>query len=137
MNRNHETIESTRRALELRRNGASYRDIADKLQVSVATAHRYVQRELADVPAADRTQLRDLEAARLDALQALAWPQAKDGDLAAIRECRAISESRRKLFGLDAPQQVDLRGVEEVDIMGTARSILAQIDGGDEADDHE
>lgn len=131
MTRKTEIIDAARQALELRRDGASYRDIADRLDVSISTAHKYVQRELSDIPAAERVQLRELEAARLDALQALAWPLARTGDLAAIRECRAISESRRRLFGLDAPQQVEMRGVESVDIAGTARNILAQITGDD------
>lgn len=132
MTRKTETIDAARKALELRRSGASYRNIADTLNVSMSTAHKYVQRELSEIPAADRAQLRELEAARLDTLQAVAWDQAKAGDLAAVKECRAISESRRRLFGLDAPQQVEMYGVESVDIMGTARNILAQIDGNDE-----
>ena len=132
MTRKTDTIDTARKALELRRAGASYRNIADTLNVSMSTAHKYVQRELSEIPAADRAQLRELEAARLDTLQAVAWDQAKAGDLAAIKECRAISESRRRLFGLDAPQQVEMHGAEPVDIMGTARNILAQIDGSDE-----
>ena len=127
MKRNFVTAETARKALELRRVGTSYRDIAHQLDISLGHAHDLVRRELADVPAADRIALRDLEAERLDMLQAIVWPQARTGDLAAIKECRVISESRRKLFGLDAPQQVEMPGVEKVDIMGTAQNIFALI----------
>lgn len=131
MKRTTETAETARKALELRRGGTAYREIAENLGISVGHAHKLVQRELADIPAADRLALRDLEAERLDTLQAIVWPLARAGDLAAIKECRAISESRRRLFGLDAPQQVEMHGVEQVDIMGTARNILAQIQDDD------
>lgn len=129
MKRTFETAETARKALELRRAGTSYRDIAHQLDISLGHAHDLVRRELAEVPVADRIALRNLEAERLDMLQAIVWPQARTGDLAAIKEIRAISESRRKLFGLDAPQQVEMHDVEPVDILGTARNILALIQG--------
>lgn len=124
------------RALELRKAGASYRAIGATLGVSEAQAHRDVQdalARLAELELTSAAELRALEMARLDDLAltaarilAATHPLVSGGKvlsgftsegkpigltddgpkLAAIRELRLISESRRKLLGLDAPAKV-------------------------------
>lgn len=124
--RNHETALVKRDALALRRKGHTYQGIADELSIARATAHRYVTEAIGDIPREEAAQLRQLEAFRLDQLQQAIWPSALAGDLAAVREAVRIIESRRKLFGLDAPAQVEL-GPPDVDIQGTAERILAEL----------
>jgi len=71
-------------ALKLRTKGHTFRDIAERLQVDVATAHRYVKAGLAELAEATQDEakhLRELELARLDALLVKLWPFAT-GDLA-------------------------------------------------------
>lgn len=82
-------------ALELRIKGKTFRDIAAELGVEVATAHGYVKRGLAELAAQQdgkAKELRSLELARLDALQAKLWPLAT-GDLTPLlNELRAKRE---------------------------------------------
>ena len=124
------------RALELRKAGASYRAIGAQLDVSEAQAHRDVRDALAHLAELEldlAREYRALEAARLDGLTfeaarilAADHPLVSGGKalsgftadgkpigltdagpkLAAIKELRLLSESRRRLFGLDAPTKV-------------------------------
>lgn len=94
------------KVLAYRKAGATYRAIADTLAVSLATVHDDMQRayaELNEQQQAEAAEAQALEAARLDDLQRACWQQAMSGNLKAIETARRISESRRKLFGLDAP----------------------------------
>jgi len=96
------------RALQLRIAGLSYRAIAREMDISVATAHGDVMdalAELAEQQQANAEQLRALELERLDTL-ALAASRilrvaTNTMQLAAIDRLIRISESRRKLLGLD------------------------------------
>lgn len=124
------------KALDLRKQGQSYRAIGAQLNISEAQAHTDVQtalRRLAALELASADELRALELARLDMLiveaarvLAATHPYVSGGKvlsgftpdgqpigltddgpkLAAIKELRALSESRRKLLGLDAPAKI-------------------------------
>jgi hypothetical protein len=123
------------RALELRRAGLSYRQIAAQMSVSVGAAWKYVTRGLDRTRREPADALRDLEAERLDQLQLEALRVLRrrhflvqggevvtrtnpgtgqveelldDGPvLAAIRALLAVQERRARLLGLDAPAKVD------------------------------
>jgi IS30 family transposase len=109
--------ERARQALDLRRTGVSYRDIAQALGVAPSTAFGYVRAELDALrkeAAESASELREIELHRLDALTAKLFAQL---DAATAREVSALalailrlSESRRQLLGLDAPQKVELGG---------------------------
>ena len=125
--------EDEARAARLRASGMSYSQIAAEMGCSESTAHGRVWRAIRSAPVEDGTQLRDLELARLDALTAKAWtvlvadhplvsngrkfPELQDSApvLAAIRELRHLSESRRKLLGLDAPVKHDVKVSDALD----------------------
>jgi hypothetical protein len=124
------------RAFELRKSGVSYRRIGDALGVSEAQAHRDVHGVLAELAAQEQAsaeEYRALELERLDGLVVEATrilykthPLVSGGKvlsgftsdgkaigltddgpkLAAIDRLLRISESRRKLLGLDAPAKV-------------------------------
>lgn len=114
-------------AAGLRASGTSYKVIAAKLgYANESGAHKAVQRALASVPVEDVTELRALEAARLDALTEKVWGVLNTkyphevagrmivdqndkpvGDpaviLAAVDRLARISDQRARLLGLNAP----------------------------------
>lgn len=115
--------EKTEQAVSLVREGKSYRQIAEALDISVGTAHNYVKAALKEIPVQEASDLRTIEHLRLEHL----WEQvlgriesckveAFDAEGTSmfvyvdvdrhIEAARKLSESKRKLFGLDAPQQV-------------------------------
>lgn len=96
-------------AARLRSTGLGLRQIADTLGYeSESGASKAISRALAAVPAEAVNELRLLESARLDQLLAALQPGVGDGNVQAIAEARKISESRRRLFGLDGPVSIDL-----------------------------
>lgn len=100
------TAEKERDALELRKGGATFEQIAREVGYSDGSgAAKAVSRALADTiqePAAD---LRRLELERLDSLLAALWPKAIDGDAQAVDRCLRVMERRASLLGLDAPSR--------------------------------
>lgn len=92
--------EKRRQALSLRKAGASFREIADTLGVSVARAYVYVSEEMAAVTGEAAEDLLALELQRLDTMQVALWAAVRRGDVLAIREARAIIETRSRLCGL-------------------------------------
>lgn len=98
------------RALELRQQGWSYRQIAADIGKSPSMAHKYVARALQETTAEAVDDLRLLEGERLDAAQAAIWPMVMAGDIAALNGFIRLSERRAKLLGLDAPSKQELTG---------------------------
>jgi AcrR family transcriptional regulator len=101
-------LDAAHKALELRIRGASTRDIAKALGVSVATAHRAIHRgmdALAEEVREDAHTVRDLEVKRLDNIMIRMYSQAMDGNQGAVDRMLRIMERRSKLLGLDAPTQ--------------------------------
>ena len=99
-------VERRARALQLRKEGASFDDIAAELGMSRSAAHKTVQRGLVELTALAKGEaegLRALELARLDELQRSIWPEATGGNLPAMDRLLKIMERRTRLLGLDAP----------------------------------
>lgn len=92
-------------ALELRRRGAAYREIAAALGLAnPGTAHRMVSDELAAVRAQcaeSAEELMTLELERLDLLWHSLMPAVRAGDVHAVMACLGISKQRCALLGLD------------------------------------
>lgn len=100
------TLQRQQAALELRRAGQDYREIARKLGCGKTAAHRLVtdaMQECRDQIAGDADELRTEELSRLDGMLAGLWQDARKGDVAAVDRVLKISERRAKLLGLDAP----------------------------------
>lgn len=101
-------------ALALRLAGASYPEITEALGLgNIADAYEMVESALANqVNDNDREQLRTEESARLDRLQRAIWNKAVTDNhpdqIAAINTILKISESRRRLLGLDAPTEISV-----------------------------
>ncbi|MBP6096147.1 MAG: hypothetical protein KA451_08275 [Methyloversatilis sp.] len=107
------TAQSEEQALDLRRSGASYREIAKALDMSLGNAHRLVKRALnRNLAKCEEiaVEIRTLELDRLDALQTFLWEKAKKGNATAIDRILKIMERRARLLGLDAPQRIGLGG---------------------------
>ena len=100
------------KAFDLRIAGEPLRAIGAKLGVSHTSIANYLNAELAalaELRAENAGAFVELELARLDdALMRLtASPAYEDGEPKAINAMIRLSESRRKLLGLDAPARTD------------------------------
>ena len=100
-------IERQRRALELRKAGASFDEISSTLgyrgksgayQAVISALRRTLQEPADDV--------RTLELARLDRAQRTAWERMLHGDLDALGKVLKVMEHRAKLLGLAAPEKI-------------------------------
>lgn len=117
MTRRKKAIEQTvipereHKALELRKQGWSYRKIANQLGISFQQAYKDVQNELKDLAQANENsagELRQMELERLDRIiDGLDhWVQAGNAP-AAMAILKAI-DTRAKLLGLYTPQQLEV-----------------------------
>lgn len=157
--RGMDAVQRDAEAAELRGQGLSYRAIADAQGCSVSVAYERVHRAFRETLTEPAEQARAVELARLEnahdaALAVLlrehvlisngkvvfddaGAPIVDDGPtLQAIDRIRALSESRRKLLGLDAPQRHELT-LGEIDAalddvntqLALARSEAAEAEG--------
>ncbi len=94
-------------ALEYRKVGVSYRDIAEAMHISVSTAHQYVADALKDITREPAEQVLALELDRLDQLLMGIFTQAASGDTFAIDRALAIMARIEKLHGVEAPKEQD------------------------------
>jgi transposase len=107
-------VQESRQCLDLRLTGLSYQQIADRMDISTATAHRRVTDaiEATIFPAAD--QVRKQELMRLDQLYLrLLQQSAREGDIAKVApHLLRVQERRSKLLGLDAPERAQIQVTE-------------------------
>lgn len=94
-------------ALKLRKSGATYDEIAEKLGLAnKASAFECVQRAIRDITKEPAKDVLELEISRLDAMLAGLWDKATDGDEKAVTSALRIMDRRAKYLGLDqAPEQ--------------------------------
>lgn len=109
--RKEDAIDRTRLALDLRRSGASYRQIADALDISVATAHKRVRAGLRMVIQEPAEALLKIELDRLDAMLAGLWGGVTAGDPKAVLAAVKVETLRAKLLGLEQPQKVSIEHI--------------------------
>lgn len=98
--------ERRRMALEMRKKGNAFREIARQLGVDVHTAHADVGAELAalrEMTVTEATELRALKLERLDGMTSGLWPEIEAGSPPAVSAAVPVSERRSRLLGLDAP----------------------------------
>ena len=109
-----EAKERALKALELRKKGMRYEEIAQQLGYpNRGNAHKAVMKELellAKECLEEAAQVRDLELQRLDALYLVAYAEVEEGNIPAIDRCLRIMERRAKLLGLDAAEKVEHSG---------------------------
>ena len=96
--------ERARRALDLRKAGATYDAIARACGFANRNgAYQAIQRELARTLQEPADDLRRLEAERLNDLYRAMAPKALGGDTWSVDRCLAIMARRAALLGLDMP----------------------------------
>ena len=104
-----ELAERRARALELRKAGATYDQIAQQAGYSSrANAYRDVMKAIKDITAEPAADVKTLELARLDAMLMGTWRPAITGNQGAIDRVIRIMDRRAKLLGLDAPVKTEL-----------------------------
>lgn len=128
-------LEAKKQALSLRASGATYRQIAETLDISVGVAHNYVQNALKDVQQEidkEADMLRALEVERLDQMLLALAPmlranqrEGRTANLGAIDRALKIMERRAKLLGLDAPVRQEVTGADG----GALEIVIRHADG--------
>jgi hypothetical protein len=122
-------VERHIQAFELRKAGASFREIAATLGVSVGTAYEDVQRVLAELTAqrqATAAEYVAMELERLDAAQFALFQHLDSGDPQIVNSWVRVSESRRKLLGLDQPIDINLQGALQSPAYIALRAVVLQ-----------
>lgn len=113
------------KAFALRRSGVPYRAIGKQLDISEAQAHRDVQAVLARLSEPELENVEEyrvMELARLDRAQQALATMIDSGEPAVIALWIKLSESRRKLLGLDAPTKIAATNPD-----GTAPAAYAEL----------
>ncbi len=139
-------------ALTLRRQGGSYRKIADQLATQPGISDKYsegsaysdVMAELLRMSATmseTADAVRYLELERIDEMFASIWPYAKQGDYQAIERVLRLMEARGKYLGLFATEKAGPRGAGGVNSTTTTmtndgttlsiREVIVQLTGVD------
>jgi hypothetical protein len=95
--------------MELRARGKTFDQIAEELEYANRSgAFKAVQAGLDRMLREPAERLRKLEDARLSALLEAVMPAAMVGDLGSIDRVLRLSESRRRLWGLDGASRLDV-----------------------------
>jgi len=115
------------KALELRRAGYQFQEIAEQLGITKSAAWKAIKRryDQIGVENAEGAKLADLD--RLEALLQSLWARANAGDLATVDRVLRIMEHHAMLLGLEAPKQ------SKVQIGGTLADFLALAEGATSA----
>lgn len=113
--------EELQQMLHARRAGASFAAIGRQFGISQHTVHDKIKAAIADMPKEEASELRSLEAQKLDFAETRLQDQIRAGNVPAINALVRLSESRRKLLGLDMPEQ------HEVKISREEESLIDQL----------
>lgn len=118
-------------AIELRKQGKTYREIGTELSISCGQAYNDVQAELNALSEANQETaetLRQLENLKLDLLEAKTWPKLDNLTVsypATAQVLIRLFERRAKLNGLDAPTAVSVTA--RTVTLGEARTQLLDL----------
>lgn len=107
------------KVLEYRIQHASLRRIADKLGVSHQTIKNDLDKAMEDLHKQENQRTRDyqmMELQRLELASTSIIKRVLEGDVEAIGEYRRLSESRRKLLGLDMPTSLKVDATMDAEI---------------------
>jgi hypothetical protein len=118
------------RAFGLRKAGASYRQIAQQLNVGVNTAWADVNAELMELRAqttADAEAVREMELQRCDEMILGLWPGVRRGDPKSVMAAVRVSDRRARLLGLDAPSKSEISGNLEIDHAHARETLASRI----------
>ncbi len=123
-----EHVEKQRQALELRKAGATFDQIAKALgYANAGGAYKVVQAGLRAVVQQPADEVRQLEVERLDAMLRALWPDAMAGKWLAIDRCLGIMDRRARLLGLDAPLRIEEHVITEDAVDAEIRRLSEQL----------
>lgn len=130
-----EVLERETKIIELRRAGATWAVIAERVgYASASGAYNAYQRIAERVIRPKIEELRDMELDRLDRLQMGVWSKALNGDSRAVDSVLKIIDRRSRLLGLDAPKEVNLKAevatYDRNTIDTEVYRLVALLDGG-------
>lgn len=118
------------KALELRKARASYRAIGRALGISEAQAFRDVKSALAQIAKVTEVkagELRTLELEALDMAAVAIISLVRAGDVQAIDRWIKLSESRRKLLGIDAPTEIkNIGNLSDAELVSRAARLFGR-----------
>ena len=126
-----EVREKDRKALELRKAGASYELIAKQLGYADSSgAYKSVKRSMQSIISEPAEELRAVEYERLNQMLLILWERVQQGELGAIDRALSIMDRISKMYGLDSPRKTEVnqtitQGVMIVD--GTKDEYLSAI----------
>lgn len=93
--------EKRKQALDLRRAGWAFQDIADEVgYASKGAAHNAVKIAIKEITRESASELIELQLSRLDDLLAGLYENARNGDLFAVDRALKIEDQRARLLGL-------------------------------------
>jgi len=95
-------------AMALRLAGFNFTQIGERLGISREGAQNLLSRTMERVDNKAAEQMRALENARLDRVQAAIWSEVLSGDLKAVNTFLQLSARRARMNGLDAPTAITL-----------------------------
>lgn len=120
--------ERRQRVALLRKAGGTLQQIADTVGVNKSTISRDLDHLVKQLEIGPAQELVTWELAMLNDAQKSIWAKVTQGHLGAIDQFRKLSESRRKLLGLDAPSKVDL-GLADVDLDSVVTEMMQFVTG--------
>lgn len=97
-------------ALDYRKQGYSYPQIAEAMGVSMSSAFEYVDIAIKNITRERAEAVRELEIARINDLLTAFFPTAMGGDAQAAAMCVRLMERLAKIEGYDAPERMELSG---------------------------
>lgn len=107
-----------RRAIELRKTGATYRQIADQLGYKTEQgANALVKKAIAESLGEATDELRTLQYERLNHMLLVIWPKVQAGDEIAIGRAQSIMRDMNAMFGVEAPTKVEVENQQNNMIM--------------------
>jgi hypothetical protein len=129
-----------KKAIELRDNGLTIREIAAEMGCAVGTAFNRVLRGIRKLPQEAAKRVQDKEVAECDILMAESFSRAmKVGDemkdwFMAVKAICMIKDRKARYLGLDAAKKVDMRdvsGMSDVELAKKAQELLEANRGTD------
>lgn len=96
-----------RKALEYRKQGYNYREIAVEMRISLSTAHTYVAEALKEITREPAEEVLALHLERYDELLYAVWSNAINGDYFAIDKVMQIMARIERLHGVESPREKD------------------------------
>lgn len=107
-----EAAEKQAKALELRKAGETFQQIANTIGYEgPGAAYKAVHAGIRKMLREPAEALIELEVSRLDEMLRAIWPKVLAGDTQAIDRVLRIMDRRAKYLGLDAPTKVDITGL--------------------------